>query len=77
MIARRALEEAFEGDDDDDFGDDQILNLDEEDGLYIQLNSENQTPTRPIGDVFDEETAYMEMLAKEVRSWRAFKIFLC
>jgi len=49
VAARKALEEAFEDESDDEGSDD---------GQYLNLNDEEE-------DVWDEESAYMELLAKE------------
>lgn len=49
--ARKALQDSLQEDDDDD---------DEDEQRYLNLNEEE-------GDVWDEDSAYIEMLAKEVR----------
>jgi hypothetical protein len=49
--ARKALQDSLHEDDDED---------DEDEQRYLNLNEEE-------GDVWDEDSAYIEMLAKEVR----------
>lgn len=70
-IARRLMEEAVQADDDDDtYADDgRLLNMNEEDGtnqsqfLYFSLS---WCRFESLEDVWDEDSAYIEMLANEV-----------
>lgn len=71
MSARKALEEYFNGDEDEEESDDadddgaEMLNLADEEG---KRPSDLPMPIVYLGaeDVWDEDSAYMEMLAKEV-----------
>jgi hypothetical protein len=62
--ARKAMEEAIE-EDDSDIDDEDLFNLNDDDGECSPLLSFSRSHYT-LDDVFDDETAYLEMLAKEV-----------
>jgi importin-7 len=66
--ARQALEDTFQEDsDDEDIIDDaKLLNLNEEEGMCPSLFKFCHPLIYNVEDVWDEDSAYLEMLAKEV-----------
>jgi importin-7 len=65
FVARKALEEAFE-EEDSDIGDEALFNLEDDDGMVALSVTCLAQAEAETDDVFDDETAYLDMLAKEV-----------
>lgn len=76
IIDRKALEDAFmEDDDDDDIIDDtKLLNFNEEEGVCSSFYVSSEL-IQGTEDVWDEDSAYLEMLAREVFKFAVTIIF--
>ena len=68
FVARKELSEAYQNDsdDDDDSDDSKLLNMNEEDGVWSCLRPSGYNAySRSTDDVWDEDSAYVELLANE------------
>jgi hypothetical protein len=68
LLARKALEEAFQEDSDDEAeAGEGLLNLEEDDSKRISVCEVVCVIIHVADDVWDEDSAYLELLANEVQ----------